>query len=122
MAKPEWGVKRTCQECGAKFYDMQHKPATCPKCETVFVEEVVKTRRKRTPKVVAPKAKVAVVAAAESDDEADAVASADDLDVDLDDDDDDDELVALANDDDDDDDDVEALEGIKVEKDDKEDT
>ncbi|MGY9006635.1 MAG: FYDLN acid domain-containing protein, partial [Alphaproteobacteria bacterium] len=37
MAKPEWGVKRTCQECDAKFYDMCREKLICPKCEAVFV-------------------------------------------------------------------------------------
>ena len=39
MAKPEWGKKRTCQNCGAKYYDMLKEPPTCPKCETVFQQE-----------------------------------------------------------------------------------
>ncbi|MBF0268520.1 MAG: TIGR02300 family protein [Alphaproteobacteria bacterium] len=36
MAKPEWGTKRICPSCGCKFYDMQHMPCVCPKCETKF--------------------------------------------------------------------------------------
>lgn len=32
MAKPEWGTKRTCQSCGAPFYDLNKKPIVCPKC------------------------------------------------------------------------------------------
>ena len=122
MAKPEWGVKRTCQGCGAKFYDMQQTPATCPKCDVEFVEEVVtKGRRKRAAKA-APDAAAkveavvddAVVPESEDSDDDD-----EDLDLDIADDDDDD-LMALADDDDDDDDDV-AIEGIKVEKAEKED-
>ncbi|HVV93555.1 MAG TPA: TIGR02300 family protein [Hyphomicrobiales bacterium] len=35
MARPELGIKRQCQNCGAKFYDLGHDPATCPKCGTV---------------------------------------------------------------------------------------
>ena len=33
------GTKRTCQNtaCGARFYDLQHDPITCPACSTVFV-------------------------------------------------------------------------------------
>ncbi|WP_339852442.1 FYDLN acid domain-containing protein, partial [uncultured Nisaea sp.] len=34
MAKPEWGIKRTCQSCGARFYDLMKSPIVCPKCET----------------------------------------------------------------------------------------
>ena len=36
MAKPELGLKRQCMSCGAKFYDLNTDPATCPKCGTVF--------------------------------------------------------------------------------------
>jgi uncharacterized protein (TIGR02300 family) len=36
VAKPEWGNKRNCQACGAKFYDMRRDPAVCPSCGTAF--------------------------------------------------------------------------------------
>ncbi len=36
MAKPELGTKRTCQNCGTKFFDFSRDPITCPKCGTVF--------------------------------------------------------------------------------------
>ena len=36
MAKPELGEKRVCGNCGAKFYDLNKDPITCPKCGTVF--------------------------------------------------------------------------------------
>lgn len=36
MAKPELGTKRLCAHCGVRFYDLNHAPATCPKCSTVF--------------------------------------------------------------------------------------
>ena len=36
LAKPEWGLKRTCLNCGARFYDMQRDPIICPSCETIF--------------------------------------------------------------------------------------
>jgi len=32
VAKPEWGVKRFCGGCGARFYDMRRDPIVCPKC------------------------------------------------------------------------------------------
>jgi uncharacterized protein (TIGR02300 family) len=48
VAKTELGTKRQCQSCGAKFYDLQRDPITCPKCSTVFVvEQVTRTRRPR---------------------------------------------------------------------------
>ena len=36
MAKPELGAKRQCQNCGAKFFDLNKDPIICPKCGTVF--------------------------------------------------------------------------------------
>ena len=32
MAKAEWGIKRTCRDCGARFYDLQRDPVPCPQC------------------------------------------------------------------------------------------
>ena len=36
MAKTELGAKRQCQNCGAKFFDMNKDPIVCPKCGTIF--------------------------------------------------------------------------------------
>lgn len=36
MARPELGTKRTCLECGAKFYDLMRSPIFCPKCGSEF--------------------------------------------------------------------------------------
>lgn len=36
MAKPELGGKHQCQNCGAKFFDLNKDPIVCPKCGTVF--------------------------------------------------------------------------------------
>lgn len=49
MAKPELGLKRQCMSCGAKFYDLNKDPATCPKCGTVF--QVTALARAATPAV-----------------------------------------------------------------------
>jgi uncharacterized protein (TIGR02300 family) len=60
VVKPEWGVKRTCHHCGAKFYDMRREPVSCPKCGTVLdLEALAKPKRTRAapppePKVVKP--------------------------------------------------------------------
>ena len=35
MAKPEWGIKRTCQVCGKKYYDLNKSPIICPCPEAV---------------------------------------------------------------------------------------
>lgn len=50
MAKPEWGTKRTCGSCGARFYDLRRQPITCPKCDAVYEDEApVRSRRSRPP-------------------------------------------------------------------------
>jgi uncharacterized protein (TIGR02300 family) len=36
VAKPELGNKRQCQNCGARFFDLNKSPITCPKCGTIF--------------------------------------------------------------------------------------
>ncbi|WP_316858738.1 TIGR02300 family protein [uncultured Cohaesibacter sp.] len=36
MARPELGTKRVCAECGAKYYDLNRDPITCPKCGSIF--------------------------------------------------------------------------------------
>jgi uncharacterized protein (TIGR02300 family) len=44
VAKPELGTKRLCASCGAKFYDLNKTPITCPKCGTPFEVVPVTTR------------------------------------------------------------------------------
>ena len=39
MAKPEWGTKRTCHSCGARFYDLRRFPIVCPVCNAVHDPE-----------------------------------------------------------------------------------
>jgi len=48
LAKPEWGSKRICPSCGARYYDMMRDPVVCPKCSTPFDPEAfLKSRRTR---------------------------------------------------------------------------
>jgi len=35
VAKPELGSKHLCQNCGARYFDLNRSPITCPKCGTV---------------------------------------------------------------------------------------
>jgi len=57
VVKPEWGVKRTCHSCSAKFYDMRRDPVACPKCGTVLdLEALAKPKRSRAAAVAEPKA------------------------------------------------------------------
>jgi len=51
VAKPELGTKRLCPSCGAKYYDLNRDPITCPKCGTIF-EAVVTSRAAKAAKVV----------------------------------------------------------------------
>ncbi len=37
MVKRKWGVKRTCQGCGARFYDLNRERPQCPRCGTEHV-------------------------------------------------------------------------------------
>jgi len=45
LAKPELGTKRLCPNCGAKYYDLNHDPIVCPKCNALFATGAVATRR-----------------------------------------------------------------------------
>lgn len=67
MIGKEFGIKRACQNCGAKFFDLKKKVPTCPQCGTEFV--AIKTR---TRKIAAKKEKeVAVVPDVPADNKAD---------------------------------------------------
>ncbi|MEM7226240.1 MAG: TIGR02300 family protein [Pseudomonadota bacterium] len=46
MAKADWGSKHSCQGCGAKYYDLNRTPITCPKCGTVFNPDALLRSRK----------------------------------------------------------------------------
>lgn len=91
MAKPEWGTKRICLNCGARFYDMNRDPITCPACSTT-IDPVVQSRPRRSraaPKLATAAAVVDVVrpVVVEPDDEVEAEV------------DDDEEVVVAAEDD-----------------------
>jgi len=50
MPKPEFGKKVICNNCEAKFYDLNRKPAICPHCGTEYVEpsnETISTTAKQ---------------------------------------------------------------------------
>lgn len=46
----ELGTKRTCPNCGAKYYDLNHDPIVCPRCGTPFEIAGAKAR----PQTAAP--------------------------------------------------------------------
>ncbi len=57
VIKAEWGQKRMCQSCGARFYDMRRNPIVCPKCGTVFDPVVLSKPRRRAEAAAAQPAK-----------------------------------------------------------------
>jgi uncharacterized protein (TIGR02300 family) len=68
MAKAEWGLKRTCQSCGARFYDLSKNPIECPKCGSEYDPEVLlKSRRGKAAAAVAKPVAAAVVEEVEAE-------------------------------------------------------
>jgi uncharacterized protein (TIGR02300 family) len=64
VAKPELGTKRLCDNCGAKFYDLNKDPIVCPKCHTA-IELATASARGRSDagaRAVAPSPEEEVVA------------------------------------------------------------
>jgi uncharacterized protein (TIGR02300 family) len=48
VAKPDWGTKRVCLSCGAKFYDLNRESIVCPSCGTPYdATASAKPRRSR---------------------------------------------------------------------------
>ena len=63
MAKPELGTKRLCAGCGAKYYDLNKDPITCPKCGTVYEVAAVAPRGRPDPAAARAQAAQAAEAA-----------------------------------------------------------
>ena len=65
MAKPDWGTKRACPNCGTRYYDLVTIRSSVPKCGAAFdPEALLKTRRVR---VAAPVEAVAAPVAVEEE-------------------------------------------------------
>ena len=65
MVKANWGTKRTCQSCAARFYDLNKGPIKCPKCGREHDrEDFVKVRRGRGSAAATAAAAAATAAAA----------------------------------------------------------
>lgn len=65
MVKASWGTKRTCQNCAARFYDLNKSPIKCPKCGREHDrEDFVKVRRGRASAAATSAAAAAAAAAA----------------------------------------------------------
>jgi uncharacterized protein (TIGR02300 family) len=64
VVKASWGTKRTCQNCAARFYDLNKSPIKCPKCGREHDrEDFVKVRRSRSAAATAATAAAAAAAA-----------------------------------------------------------
>ena len=83
MAKAELGMKLTCESCGARFYDLNKTPGTCPKCGAANARPVIFKASRRPAedreKAAAP-AKAVVPPVNEDEDAAEVVADDDDED------------------------------------------
>ncbi|SKA12652.1 TIGR02300 family protein [Enhydrobacter aerosaccus] len=67
MVKASWGIKRTCQNCAARFYDLNKSPIKCPKCGREHDrEDFVKVRRGRAAAAATTAAAAAAAAAAKA--------------------------------------------------------
>ncbi|MEL6235795.1 MAG: TIGR02300 family protein [Pseudomonadota bacterium] len=67
MPEVEWGVKRLCPSCGARFYDLSTDPATCPACGSTFSLDALSLKRSR-PERAEPKPAAKPVQAEVEDD------------------------------------------------------
>lgn len=118
LPKPEWGTKRICANCGARFYDFAKATIVCPSCSAPFdLETAGRTRRSRgTARAVVAEEEEAVKEAEEAEVEDDEEDEDDDdeivaTDADPDkDDDDDDNKKSLADDEDEDEEDPSLIE------------
>jgi uncharacterized protein (TIGR02300 family) len=67
VVKASWGIKRTCQSCGARFYDLNKSPIKCPKCGREHDrEDFVKVRRGRGSAAATAASAAAAAAAAKA--------------------------------------------------------
>jgi uncharacterized protein (TIGR02300 family) len=65
VVKASWGTKRTCQNCAARFYDLNKSPIKCPKCGREHDrEDFVKVRRGRASAAATAASAAAAAAAA----------------------------------------------------------
>lgn len=105
VAKQEWGDKRQCLGCGAKFYDMGRSPITCPSCdELLVVSTPVRSRRSRKDHVKEEPTQPANVEGGSGEGEEDVLSNeVDDL---IEEEDEDDDIATLTDDDEDEEDNV----------------
>jgi uncharacterized protein (TIGR02300 family) len=64
MSKPARGTKRVCPSCGARFYDLNRSPITCPVCQAIY--QVTPPVSRRSERAQAAEARKAVVTEVEA--------------------------------------------------------
>jgi uncharacterized protein (TIGR02300 family) len=79
LIRPELGTKRTCQHCGARFYDLGRTPITCPKCGYEHSADMFNRMKRARP------AEAVVRAPKRSAEEDVVVAEGEDLDIEVED-------------------------------------
>ena len=86
MSKPARGTKRVCPSCGARFYDLNRSPITCPVCQAAYQvtppvsrrgerAQPVEVRKQEEPEAEAPVLESAEVISLEEVEEAGAEAA-----------------------------------------------
>ncbi|MDR1982946.1 MAG: FYDLN acid domain-containing protein [Holosporaceae bacterium] len=45
MDRNDWGIKRNCLSCSARFYDFNKSPIICPLCNSVFDPDYLSKRK-----------------------------------------------------------------------------
>ncbi len=84
MPKDEWGVKRVCPHCAARFYDLMRDPMTCPSCGEEFTVASLTAPKSKAPAAAkADATKSTAAPTVEDDDDADVVLADDDDDDDV---------------------------------------
>ena len=65
----QYGIKRICQNCAARYYDLNKDPAVCPSCGTEYdPEAVMRSRRGRVAAAAVASAKEEVAPEVELED------------------------------------------------------
>ena len=52
MPRQEWGSKHRCEDCGARFYDLERSTIKCPRCGKPVVLQSVEDLHSRRKNVV----------------------------------------------------------------------
>ncbi len=78
MPARDFGMKHTCYQCGAKFYDLKKPEPICPKCGANQKNNQAKPEPKRSrlsaiPKIIEPLEPIPALSDEEADDDADEV-------------------------------------------------